>query len=680
MSKRNVAFFLTLIWLVFCGLGCSTDTPSDSDDDTDDSDATTATISTIAVSASSTTITPGESTSVLATAYDSSGSAISGYTIYFTIDDPTLAYITGSSTTNSEGVAEVSLTARDNTGEALITATNSEGDVSDTLSVSISDGTTPSLINVTITPASILIDGTASVEAEVIDENGDPVTDGTSVTFSVDNTTYGSFTSETDTTINGFAYGTFIANEEQGTASITVQSGNASEQADITIYPAEATSIEFESADPQLIAIKGSGGTETSTIQFVVKDSNGNPVEGVAVSFVMDGPGGGEAIDHTPNDETPEEIDISSDADGLATVILSSGSVAGPVTIIATITVTDSSGNDVEITSQSSTISIGGGAPSAKRFSVSASTLNLPGLVYNNLETTIAAYLADRFGNYNILEGTTVSFVSELGLAIDTSDVTVDDDGLALSVARTQAPVGSDTVAEDVAEDAWETTLLSYISSTYGYSLPGHPRDGLSTVMVYVKGEEHFEDADGNGVYDSGEAFIDTEDDPFVDYNDDDLRDDGTLDPFEEYVDSDGNGIWDGENGSWDSDKNIFYNFNILLTGTPYLIASSEPIFVMGDGASLSFTIIVCDQNGNSLTAGSTISVSSSGGELLGTTDYEFLDTNSPGPLELSYTLMDDNVGDSDDPETVYINVEYSWDGGNSTIEGEVTVGVGTID
>jgi hypothetical protein len=678
MSKKNLAFFLIIMWCIICGLGCSTDAPSDSD--TTDTDDTETTIAAIVVSASSTTISPGETTTVMATAYNSSGNSISGVTIYFTIDDPTLAYITGSSTTNSSGVAEVYLTARDNTGEVLVAASSSDDNASDTLSISVSDGTTPSVIDVTISPVSIVVQGTASVEAEVLDENGDPVSDGTSVSFSVDNATYGYFTSETDTTTNGFAYATFAANDEQGTASITVQSGNVSEQADITIYPAEATSIEFVSADPQLIAIKGSGGTETSTIQFVVNDSNGNPVEGVKVSFVMSGPGGGEAIDHTPNDATPEAIEISSDSDGLAEVILSSGSVVGPVTIMGTITVTDSSGNTIEISSQSSTISIGGGLPSAKRFSVAATTLNLPGLVYNNIETTVTAYLADRFGNYNILEGTTVSFVSEIGLAIDTSDVTVDDDGLASSVARTQTPAGSNTVAEDVAEDAWETTLLSYIQSTYGVSLPGHPRDGVSTIMVYVKGEEHFQDENANGVYDSGETFTDTEDDPFVDYNDDDLRDDGSLDPFEEYIDSNGDGTWDGTNGVWDSDKNIFYNFNILLTGTPYLIASSAPTFTIPDGGSLNFTIIVCDRNGNMLTEGSSITVNSSVGALIGTETYDFLDTNSPGPLELSYTLMDDNVGDSDAAKTGYVTVEYTWEGTDGTMDGEVYVGAGTVD
>jgi hypothetical protein len=497
------------------------------------------------------------------------------------------------------------------------------------------------------------------------------------VSFSSDNTGYGDFTSSTSTTTNGFASATFEASNNQGNAPITVQAGDISAFADIIVYPAEATSVQFISAAPQRIALQGSGGTETSNIQFVVNNSNGDPVEGVQVSFSMDGPNGGEAIDHTPGDETPSEIDVSSNASGIAQVILSSGSVAGPVTIQATIIATDSEGNQIEIVSQSSVISIGGGVPSARRFSVAASVRNLPGLAYNNLETSITAYLADRFGNYNVLEGTSVSFVCELGLAIDTSDVTVDEDGIASALARTQGPAGSSLVAEDVAEEAWETALLSRISSTYGVALPGHPRDGLCSVMVYVKGEEHFEDANANGVYDSLEDYIDTDDDPFVDYNDDELRDDGSLDPFEEYIDSNGDGTWDGKNNEWDSDKNIFHNTKILLTGEPYLIASSiSSPFTIGDGGFLDFTIIVCDRNGNTLSPGTKVTVSTDNGTLIGTTSVELADGSALWPLEWELKIVDDSSGDTNPAETTYITVKCEWEG----IETEKIVAFGTID
>ena len=55
---------------------------------------------------------------------------------------------------------------------------------------------------------------------------------------------------------------------------------------------------------------------------------------------------------------------------------------------------------------------------------------------------TIEAWMADRFGNYNILQGTSVSFATDAG-AIDTSNVT-DAFGITDSVYRTQNPMPTD--------------------------------------------------------------------------------------------------------------------------------------------------------------------------------------------------------------------------------------------
>ena len=89
---------------------------------------------------------------------------------------------------------------------------------------------------------------------------------------------------------------------------------------------------------------------------FRVLNSGGDGVNGINVSLELAGPNGGEYL----NSES-----ISSDANGYARVILNSGAVAGPVTISGTITTAAG-----DYTTNSSTISIGGGVPSAKTFSV----------------------------------------------------------------------------------------------------------------------------------------------------------------------------------------------------------------------------------------------------------------------------------------------------------------------
>ena len=532
------------------------------------------------------------------------------------------------------------------------------------------------------------------MEAQVLDADDNAVADGTTVSFTSNNPNYGSFTAATATTTNGYATATFKAANIQGTATVTVECVGISAQTSLTIYPAQTATIEFVSATPQRIALQGTGTVDFpdfSTLQYVVKDTNGNPVNGELVSFVLYGPKGGAYIDATPGDPTPEEIESSTDADGIVEVTLHSGVVAGPCTIIGSITVTGSLGQQLIIKSQSSVVSIGGGIPSDKRFSVAADRLNLTGLNENDVKTHLTAYLADRFGNYNVLVGTTVSFFCERGLAIDTSDVTVDETGKATAEARTQWP-SSPSPLDDVAEEPWETALLDYIDSRYGVTLPyysygeqHHPREGLVSVAVYVKGEEHFWDMNGNGYYDAQDTFnttMDTFEDPFVDVNDDGLRDDGpppvSADPFEEYIDTNGNGAWSGKNNVWDADKNIFTNFQILLTGKAELIESDVKTFSLANGGYVNMSIIVCDINGNYLTEGSTVTISASAGEVVGPTNFTVPDTNSLGPLELGITLKDSNpeeekVEDSD------ITVVVTWNGEYSQLTTTKIVARGTV-
>ena len=184
------------------------------------------TIAALEVTATPDSINPNETTTVEATAYDAGGNTIAGVDVVFTLDDPTLAFITSTATTDDSGVAEVFLTARNKSGVVNVsaTATNENSDVtSDTpATITIQDGATPDRILLTVTPASVIAEGTATVEAQVLDANGDPVADGTSVSFASDNTDYGNFTASTSTTTNGYATATFKAANKQGTATVTV--------------------------------------------------------------------------------------------------------------------------------------------------------------------------------------------------------------------------------------------------------------------------------------------------------------------------------------------------------------------------------------------------------------------------------------------------------------------------
>jgi len=452
-------------------------------------------------------------------------------------------------------------------------------------------------VTVLANPSSITAGGTSTITVTVKDSGGNPVADGTSVTFSLSSNAYGSLSNATVTTAGGVATTTFTAGSTPGSVTITATSGGASNSTSLTIGTVSAGSIQFVSATPKVLGIKGSGQAEISEIKFLVNDSNGAPVNGASVSFTMVGPNGGEYIgdiDSTPNTASGTTVN------GHVSTILHSGTIAGPVNVTASTTVAGG-----PISTAATPISIGGGVPSATHFTIAETKINLEGLNWVNLQSTVSAYLADRFGNYNVLRGTSVSFYAEAG-AIDRQGVTgglevegeldseiafnQGDTGAANVVFRTQNPMPED-VAPATAGDTVSTTYFGgenepfYISGGHTYN----PRDGWGTIFAVAKGEEKFLDENLDGLFtrsykddkcpygndvvcecDGGttvakgvtcpggekrsEGFIDLPGDPYYDVNDDGLRDDGQTagEPFELYIDAIQNGTFDASNGKWD--------------------------------------------------------------------------------------------------------------------------------
>ncbi len=691
-SKPIVLFVLFVFCMSFAGCFTS-DNPADESgtvttDTTDRVLGTDVTPTVISLSASQDSIPFNSTTQVMATLYDKTGTLIPGAKVTFSIDRPDLASITTSAVSGEAGVATVNFTSREISGEVQISATVGTLTSGTPKTIVIYDGVTPHSITVSSNPTAVVFGGTATVTATVLDTLGNSVTNGTQVVFEINNSNFGTITGIA-TTNAGIATATFEASNMPGVVSISASAGSINSSVDITILDAPASSIEFVSAEPSVISLAGSGGNETSMIQFKVKDSSGVPVEGEVVSIIMQGPNGGEYIDSS-GDGTPKTIVISSNASGIAKVILNSGSVAGPVTVTASITV-----DEKTMSVNSSVVSIGGGVPSAKRFTAGIERLNVPGFEYVGALTKITTFMADRFGNYNILNGTTVSFATETGLSIDTADVTTNENGVASVIARTQ------NVPEDVAPLAWESILRAYILANFfpsGNAPTGNPRDGLSSILIYTKGEEHFDDNNANGMFDTGDSFIDSFDDPFCDYNDDRTYTAFTgvsppADPAELYIDSEPtNGIWDGKNGVWDSNKNIFLNVPILVTGEPTFISADTGSFAVPDGGSATITFYVSDENMNPPVAGTRITVSLTEGDLDGEIEQTFKEINWVGPDwtdqldQLTYTVVvrDAQPGDIAAPKLskLTITVNWSWtdDGGanlSSTHKYNIT---GTVD
>ncbi len=580
---------------------------------------------------------------------------VDGTPVTFTINNALLGSITSTSTTVS-GIATATFTALSLSGTATVSVT--AGSVVSTGSILING---PGSIALAVTPPavfpatvpSISALGTATVAATVTDLSTPPVNvpDGTVVTFTVNSATLGSIT-PTATTVSGVATATFTALNQPGTVTATATAGNATVSTTLDIAGVDVGSIEFVSALPNVIGVQGSGQTEQSTITFLVKDLNGSIiVDGTNVNFGLDGPKGGEVLTAS----LCGTVVCASTVNGLAKVTLQSGTVAGPVRVTATTTITGPPAATISTTSTG--VSIGGGVPSATHFDLSGSILRLAGFTKLNLQSTITAFLADRFGNFNVLTGTSVTFFAEGG-AIDTSQVT-DNTGIAAVQFRTQAPdpfdvpattgIGLDTVSE-YDNSALELSWAGAIPCT---SVTCNPRDGWSTLLATTIGEEAFTDANGNGLYDAGEPFVDLGE-PFIDRNDNDVFDIGEL-----FVDFDNNGNYTLPDGVWTAQLMIWTDLKMtIVSANPHFGTSTTRFqsvpgglinvpFSIANGGAASFTVFVSDFNLNALPPGSTITISADAGKLAGGGTFTLADGLSTGLTSFGVTLADA------DPNTV---------------------------
>ena len=668
-SKRII---ILLIILVF-QFGCGADSKGgDGDGNGDGNGTTSSSVSALSIGSPQDSVEPGNFLSLTITAYDKSGNTVKGANVLLSIDEPVKAYVPSNAITESNGSATVVFQARSLSGEVIITANS--GDVDATKKITILDQNAPASITLESSPTEILASKNATITATVRDSLGNEVANGTKISFSLKNTDFGSISSES-TTNAGKASVTFSAANKIGTADIVATSGAVNASIKVKINPVAAASIEFDSVTQNPIAIKGSGGNEFSIIKFNVKDINGYPAKPINVRFTVSGPGGVGYLEQEDSDPYVAQVSTVS---GVASVTFHSGYEAGAVTILAEL---DRDNDGIyDISAQTPVISIGGGAPSEKWFSVSADSWNLPGLSTDGVETKVQVRLADRFGNYNILNGHAVSFRAGKGIAIDTLG-TIDSKGFAEVTLRTQS--GSPYFnSSDLLEKPWETSLRTNLESDYDLVFGDkHPRLGWATFMTYTKGEEYFEDGSNsgnvNGLYDLGENFRDTVHEPFLDYNQSGSWNNGTVDPFEDYVDVDNDNVHDDKNTTWDSDKYLFENSYIATSGAPFIkFRKADANYNIPNGGSRTFYVLICDENMNRISDGSSLSFEVDGGKILGSPDVTFNTRSARGfdessqryVIEYAVTIADSDVDESKAEPSLLSCIVTWFDGENNSV------------
>jgi hypothetical protein len=135
-----------------------------------------------------------------------------------------------------------------------------------------------------------------------------------------------------------------------------------------------------------------------------------------------------------------------------------------------------------------------------------------------------------------------------------------------------------------------------------------NPRDGLVTLVAWVRGEEGFHDINLNGIFEpeNRETFID-QGEPFVDVNDD-----GEFNPADGdlWQDLDGDDRYTEPNGVWDSDTLVWTTFKLLWTGPIHESPATSRIqFAEGDSrdvppsATRMVVVTLLDHNLNPIAA-----------------------------------------------------------------------------
>ena len=408
----------------------------------------------------------------------------------------------------------------------------------------------------------------------------------------------------TVTTSTGTVNATYTAKGCSGpdviTATATVAGAVLTANGTVTVAAAAVGSIQFVSASPPEIGLKGTGLAETSTVVFKVVDSTGGARPGAAVTFSLDSTVGGMTLSPTS---------ATSAADGTVQTVVSSGTAHTTVRVTAAIA-------SPALTTQSSALTVTTGIPSSAAFSIavgpatygsSPNTFACPNVEAWNIDgviVPITVRLADRYNN-PAPDGTAVAFTTNGGhiggSCVTPSDAAHKNDGTC-TVTWTSASPRPDAT-----------------------SIPPAKAGGRATILATAIGEEFFNDANGNGVYDLGESFANLGE-PYRDDNEN-----GTYELGEYFLDFNKNSTRDAGDGTFKGITCVgsTCSTSTLAIGASHLIvmstSSAAIAFVTasgftGNGSGLSIahstsgsvTINVKDGNGNAMPAGSTVAVSAS--------------------------------------------------------------------
>lgn len=590
-----------------------------------------------AAGASVTSISTGAPATVKATLRDANGAIVSNSVVTFSTD-PTLATITPSNSalTDATGVATVTLAPASITaaGASTLSATAQVDTSEVTGSIGFSIGASAVTISAPVLgvgTAALSAFGTTSISVTV-SSGGAPVTTPQNVTFSSTCASSGKAVLSTGVaTVAGVATGSYRDNGCAGTDAVTATvAGITSASTSLVVTPPTVGSIQFVSATPETIFLKGTGGVETSQVRFKVVDTGGNPISGKAVTFALSTAAGGITL-------TPAPATATSDADGLVVTNVNAGTVSTPVRVTAS---TPGATAGSTLTTQSSALTITTGIPAQDSFSLSATKLNPEFRDVDGNTTVLTARLADHFRN-PVPDGTAVNFTTEGGSIIGTCQ-----------------------------------TSGGACSATMTSQLP-RPIDGRATVLAYAVGEEGFIDGNGNGVADlvpnemfDINGFSTDMPEAFRDDNENGVFDAAT----ETFIDFNQNNAYNNPDGQYNgvlcdnvtapptgssagtcsATKSIHVRGSLVIvfSGSTAVISKISPAGAIdlrgcAGGGTTQVDLRIVDVVGNPMPVGTTVVATTSDGSMTGLSSFTQPNTNvtpAAGAITHTVNIKDDAV------------------------------------
>ncbi|GAA0810762.1 Ig-like domain-containing protein [Colwellia asteriadis] len=484
---------------------------------------------------------------VLSTLLDSNGQGIENKLINFTADIGQLS--AQSALTNAQGIASVYLKSdTDIIGAGVMTSaydlTNNEDEnstISSTVNYQILSA--GAIINsnvrighfndagsfvegeiaLSVANNSISAGGTLGLRVDLVDDNNALISTPIPVSFSsncVQNEN--AIIDESILSINGSATATFEDTScagKNGTddvliASITINGVTTTASKVISIQGEQIGSIEFISAEPTSIVLKGTGGQnqqETSTLTYRVKSQLNNVLAQQEVNFTLSTTVGGITLSRHSG---------VTNSQGLITTQVSAGTVPTAVRVTASAAM-DLNGETITVQSQSDLLSINTGLPEQRSMSIAASVLNPEAHNVFGEESIITVWLSDNFNN-PAPDGTTVNFTAEGGqiaptcstvngscsVAWQSAEPRVADHRITILATALGHESFFDTNGNNTFDDNDGSAIIDVAGIndfTIDSGLDNYPAQSSG----FIDMSEAWRDDNENSIYDSGEIFID---------------------------------------------------------------------------------------------------------------------------------------------------------------------------